>query len=288
MATSDAAQAAPVKHHVYLPYRAGLPPLKKYFADVWARRQFVAEYARSTIRAANTQTVFGQIWLIMNPLLLAGVYYLLVAVLAGDKFGSGTTILAQITGGLFIFNLMSGAMLAGAQSIVTGGKLILNMNFPRLLMPLGALRISWSRFWPTLPVYLVIRATTGEPFSWTMLLGVVFIVLMVLFAAGLAAFFATLMVYFRDTTSFLPYVTRIWLYTSPVLWPVSTPVGTWAEGWIYLNPLYSLVGGWQQVMLENTVPSGQTFLIAAAWAFGVLILGTVVFLRRERDFAVRI
>lgn len=287
---SDARSTLPrgVKHHVYLPYRAGLPPMRRYFSDLWARRYFVAAYSRANIRAANTQTVFGQIWLVLNPLLLAAVYYLLVSVLGGARLGSGAALLAQITGGLFIFNLLSGAMMSGAQSIVSGGKLILNMNFPRLLMPLAAVRTSFLRFVPTIPVYLVIRAMTGEPWSWTMLLGLVYIALMVIFSIGLAALFATLMVYFRDTTAFLPYITRIWLYASPVLWPVDRITDQWYAGLMNINPLFSLIGGWQQTTLHNTVPSAQSMGFAAAWAFGMFFFGGLLFMLRERDFAVRI
>ena len=63
---------------VYEPHRAGLPPLRPYVTELWRRRHFAAELSRATMRAANTRTFFGQVWLILNPLLLAFVYYVLV------------------------------------------------------------------------------------------------------------------------------------------------------------------------------------------------------------------
>ena len=69
--------------HVYEPHKVGLPPLRPYFKALWQRREFAAEMSRTNIRAANTNTFFGQVWLVLNPLLLALVYYLLVDIIAG-------------------------------------------------------------------------------------------------------------------------------------------------------------------------------------------------------------
>ena len=81
-ATSTArdAEFEPVYHH-YGPHRAGLPPLVPYFRELWARREFAAEMSKATLRGANVNTFFGQAWIVLNPLLLAGVYYLLVTII---------------------------------------------------------------------------------------------------------------------------------------------------------------------------------------------------------------
>ena len=71
-------------YHQYGPHRAGLPPLVSYFRELWQRRQFAAEMSRASMRGANTSTFFGQAWLVLNPLLLAGVYYLLVTIIRGQ------------------------------------------------------------------------------------------------------------------------------------------------------------------------------------------------------------
>ena len=63
---------------VYEPFRAGLPPLGAYLRSLWARRSFIAEFSRSELREQNYGSVFGQLWLVLNPLLLSGVYFLLI------------------------------------------------------------------------------------------------------------------------------------------------------------------------------------------------------------------
>lgn len=273
---------------VYEPHRAGLPAMKPYFRDLWERLPFAAEFSRSGIKAAHTETVFGQLWLALNPLLLALVYFVLVNILGG---GGGMERLAHICGGIFVFFFFSGALATGAGSVTGGGRLILNMAFPRLLMPLAAVRTAFFRFLPTIPIFLIINALARPPWSLTMLLALVFLLLLVVFSLGLAALFAAIQVYFRDATSFLPYFLRIWLYLSPVLWFPEEAKDRLGEGlyqWMILNPLYSLIGGWSDLTLRAQVPEPKIWIAAAAWALIALVGGSLFFMSRERDFAVRI
>ena len=205
----------PVYHH-YGPHRAGLPPLIPYFRELWHRRAFAAEMSKAVMRGSNTSTFFGQLWLILNPLLLAGVYYLLVTVIRGQHDPAFFTHLCL---NLFAFNLVSTAITSGATSVTSSGKLLMNTPFPRLLIPLSAVRTAFFRFLPTVPVYFVFHLIfLTDVWHPKMLLSLYFLGTMVLFGMGCAAFFAALQVYFRDTSSFLPFFVRVWMYLSPVLW----------------------------------------------------------------------
>lgn len=272
-------------HHVYEPHKAGIPPLPTYIRELWRRREFAAELSRATLRGANTLTVFGQLWLVINPLLLAGVYFFLIQVLSGGS--RGFDFFARLTAGLFAFYFVAGSMTTGAASVVGAGKLLLNTAFPRLLMPFSAVRTAFFRFLPTVPVYLVFHLVAGSPFRWGTLAALPFLFLLVVFSLGLASFFATLQVYFRDTTSFLPYVNRIWLYTSPILWTLEDLPERFRAVAV-LNPLFSLLGGYTEALVEGAAPPLSVWLLAVAWAVGALLLGSLFFMSREREFAVRI
>ena len=272
------------EYQVYEPHRVGLPPLRPYFTELWRRREFAAELSRSGMRAANTRTFFGQIWLVLNPLLLAAVYYLLVSILA-DR--GGLDYMVHLVAGLFAYYFVTGCISAGAGSVTGGGSLVMNMSFPRLLMPLSAVRTAFFRFLPTLVVYLIIHLVAGAPWSFTMLLALVFLAMMVVFAAGMAAVVAAVQVYFRDTASFLPYLIRIWLYLSPVLW-FAEDVPERLRPFMVLNPLYSLLGGWSDLLVRSQLPSPGLWLAAVGWSVAAAVAGALFFMSRERDFAVRL
>ena len=75
------------ERHVYEPHRVGLPPLGSYFRELWKRREFALELSRTELRAQHYNTLFGQLWLILSPLLLACVYFVLVDILRARTGG---------------------------------------------------------------------------------------------------------------------------------------------------------------------------------------------------------
>jgi len=274
-------------YHLYGPHRAGLPPLANYFRELWHRRAFAAELSKASMRGANTLTYFGQAWLVLNPLLLAAVYYLLVEILRNQH---NSNLFLHLTLNLFAFTVVSTAVTTGSTSVTSAGKLLINTAFPRLLIPLSAVRTAFYRFLPTVPVYFVFHIIFGAHWHFRMLFSIYFLATMVVFGVGLAAFFATVQVYFRDTASFLPYFVRIWMYLSPVLWlpenlmHFGRPVRTLVQ----LNPMYSMLGGYADLMQEGRYPPAFMWVSSAAWALAAAALGSLFFISREREFAVRL
>lgn len=275
-------------YHRYGPHRVGLPPLVPYFRELWHRRGFATEMSRATMRGQNAMTKIGQAWLVLNPLLLAAVYYLLVTILRGHH---DPKVFVHLTLGLFAFNLVSTSITSGTRSVVSAGKLLINTAFPRLLIPFSAVRTAVFRFLPTIPVYLVFHLIfLTDVWSPTMLLSLYFFGTLLLFSAGLAAFFATLQVYFRDTSSFLPYFVRIWMYLSPVLWLPENVANfsTTLLTIIRLNPMYAMLGGYAEAIQEEKVPDVGLFISSGLWAVAAAAIGFLFFMSRERDFAVRL
>ena len=278
----------PAYHH-YGPHRAGLPSLIPYFRELWHRRAFATEMSKASMRGANTSTFFGQAWLILNPLLLAGVYYLLITILRGRH---EPTLFTHLTLGLFAFNLIATAASSGATSVTSSGKLLINTAFPRLLIPLAAVRTSFFRFLPTVPVYFVFHIIF-LPKVWhpVQILSLYFLGTMVVFSMGLAAFFAALQVYFRDTSSFLPFFVRIWMYLSPILWAPEHVIGRFSGPimtLIQFNPMYSMLGGYTELLQNDAFPPLYMWVSAAIWAVAAAIIGFLYFISREREFAVRL
>src|SRR4051794_29645778 len=157
------------EHHVYRPHRAGLPPLGRYLTELWRRRTFVRELARAELKAQNYQTAFGQLWLVLNPLLNAAVYFFLVDILSSGK-NRPSNYITHLLAGIFAYTFFSGGVSQAAGSVVGGGRLILNTAFPRLLLPWTQIVIAFFRFLPTLPVLaLVLWFNNRENITWNVL-----------------------------------------------------------------------------------------------------------------------
>lgn len=274
----------PVPVEVYEPFRAGLPPMRRYWRTFWARRSFISEYSRSELHEKHFDTMFGQVWLIINPLLLSGVYFLLIVIIAGN---SDKIRYAHLTACLFLFYFVANTLTGGSKSVVKGQKLILNTAFPRIMLPVSATVIALVRFLPTVAVFLVIRTILGFPFGWAMLWAIPVAIITAIFALGLSIMISCANVYFRDIGSFLPYFSRTWLYLSPILYEVSK-LKPKLRSIEIVNPLFPIMDSWSRALVHNQVPHMENLLKGLAWALVTLILGTYYFLSRERDFAVRV
>jgi teichoic acid transport system permease protein len=269
---------------VYEPFRAGLPPLRKYWRSLWSRRTFIAEYSRSELREQHFDSIFGQLWLILNPLLLSGVYFLLIVIIGGS---GGALRYGHLTASLFLFYLISNSLSGGVKSVTAGQRLILNTAFPRMMLPISATVIAFFKFIPTLFVFFIMRTVLGLPFGWEMLWAIPIILIALVFALGVAILISTINVYFRDIASFLPYLIRTLLYLSPILYEASAlkPELRILE---HINPLFALLDSWSTAIVHAQTPEQSSMLAASGWAFGVLLVGTYFFLSREREFAVRL
>ena len=272
--------------HVFQSNSLGLPHLPTYFRELWKRRDFAYEMSRSSLRTQQANSVIGKFWLVLNPLLLATVYYFLVMVLSGGKHG-GPEYFVHLVAGIFIFYFVSGSMAAGASSITGAGRLITNSSFPRLLLPIASVRTALGRFAPTVPIFFILFFISGSQFKWQQLLVIPVFFLILIFSLGMAAFFGALQVYFRDTTSFLPYVTRILLYISPVLWYQEQARAVFKMVGV-VNPLFPLIGAYSDLIVRGEIPSLLTWVMCVAWSLISIIFGCWFFMAREREFAVRL
>jgi teichoic acid transport system permease protein len=269
---------------VYEPFRAGLPPLGAYLRSLWSRRSFIAEFSRSELREQNYGSVFGQLWLVLNPLLLSGVYFLLIYIIGGQ---SDSTRYGHLTASLFLFYLVSNSLTGGVKSITAGQRLILNTAFPRIMLPISAMVIALFKFVPTLAVFFVMRTVLGLNYSWQMFWAIPVILIALLMGLGMAILISCVNVYFRDIASFLPYMTRSLLYLSPILYQASD-LSDKLRSFEIANPIFYLLDAWSQVMVYAQAPDLFSLMHSLIWALAIFIIGTYFFLSRERDFAVRL
>ncbi|MEY9863268.1 teichoic acid transport system permease protein [Catenulispora sp. GAS73] len=300
--------------HVFEPYRYALPKLGPYFRDVWARRQFATHMASSTLKGQHFDSFFGQFWLVLNPMLLALVYFLLTSVLGGSG-GAGASAMAHFVGlltGLFAFFYTRNVIQFAASSITGGGKMIINMSFPKVLLPLSTTFTAMLTYFPTLLVYACFYIGVHHSVTVNILWVIPIFIIQTVFSFGLGLLFAAVTLYFRDMSTLLPYVLRIWMYITPVLFslnyiksktvpdPVTgkTSLPHWILGVYKWDPFSPIINSWNTVLVGNGshpfakgasyAPQLSELAVGAACAIVALVVGAWYFMSREREFAVRL
>ena len=189
--------------------------------------------------------------------------------------------------GMFAFQFTSGVTTGAAGTIINNSKLIVNLRFPRLLLPISSILESGVGFIVSIfAFFAIIVPQTGNVPGWSLLIFVPVFLLQCVFNLGLAALAARLAVPFRDVSNLIPYVMRIWLYLSPILWTVDMldSLDQWVTNAMNLNPMFHFLA------LYRTALLGWDFdpinLIGASVAAVVVaVLGTVSFARFENKMA---
>ena len=269
---------------VYEPFKAGLPKLGRYWKSLWSRRTFIKEYSKSELREQHFDSVFGQLWLVLNPLLLSAVYFILIIIIGG---ATDSARYAHLTSSLFLFYLVANSLTGGVKSVTAGQRLILNTAFPRIMLPISAVVIAIFKFLPTLVVFVVIKAIVGSPFTIQMLWAIPVLLITIFLSLAVAITISCINVYFRDIASFLPYLTRTLLYLSPILYEASALKPSLRAIEI-VNPLFPILDSWSRAVVQGKAPELSSMLQGLGWATGIFFIGTYFFLSREREFAVRL
>ena len=269
---------------------------RSYVSDLWNRREFAWFLAMGNLKARNASTTLGLLWWVLNPLLLGTVYWLVFGVL----FDRGTIdvtrnaieyelpFLAYLLSGIFPFFFTQSAMTGGVNSIVSNTKLLANLHFPRLILPIAALVESSVGFVTSLGVFFLIVGPIngiwpGARIAWLIPAMLVHL----LFNFGLSTIVARIAVPFRDLNNLVPYFTRLWLYTSPVIYEASflEGKGEIVETLFKINPLFSILELYRHALTGVDIDLAASLVSAVGWAVALSVLGVAWFVKYEGKMA---
>lgn len=268
------------------------PALGDYLRDLWRRREFVWEIAVNDLRARNMDTVLGGLWHLLNPLLLAAVYYVVFGVILNARRGIGDYP-AFLLIGITVLFYSTKSLASGARSIVNSYGLITNLYFPRAIVPISTVTAEFfSHLWALVGILTIVAIMTRDvTIAWVLVVPIA--LLQTLFNLGLAFITARLTSHVRDVQHLLPYVTRIWFYLSGIFFAVESQTGLGGDllrlnpGWVFVHLTRLAVGvaHTEDVVVPYSATSPSLWGIAAAWSFGLLVVGFLFFRHHETGYA---
>lgn len=261
------------------------PGIVRYVRELLGRREFIWLIPRSEMRSRSMNTMFGSLWHLFNPLMLAGVYYVIFeAILQTGSRGGIDNYAAFLVIGIMVFMFTQKTLLTGARTVVNDVKLLHNVNFPAAVLPVSAGISEAMAHLYALGAMLVVVALMGEPphLGWLFIVPVAFVQLF--FNWGLAFFSARITVHFRDTEQFLPYVTRIWLYLSGVLFGVERISDPVKRTIFEINPPYSYIHLTRSMIFGDPIEM-RFVALAIGWAVVMFVAGFLFFWQYEGEYA---
>lgn len=275
--------------------RQGVPELRDahessklgvYLRELRSRRPYVHHVAINELKSRQVTNVLGNLWHLLNPLLSIAVFYVIFGLLLDTDRGVDNFLLF-LTTGLFLYQFTQSSTIDGAKSIVTNKGLIKAVHFPRALLPLTS---TWTEFLASLSTYVVLFLTafvTGQSPRWSWLAIAPIILLQLVFNTGLGMAAARAAHHFIDTIQILPFVFRLVLYASGVIFSVDAYVESdnqFVHLAFVLNPMYCFItmGRWAMMGVEC---DPQLVLSAVGWSIVALLVGFFWFRAGEESYA---
>lgn len=273
-----------------------------YLSDTLGSRELLYNLTMREVRGKYKRTVMGQLWSLANPLAAMVIYTFVFSfifrVQPGEGDPSGLNIFSVwLLCGLLPWLFFATVVTTGTNSLVSNSGLIQKVYFFRAVLPLSQVLAAAYNWVFEMGVLVVILVFVGS-FVWPWLpLVVVVMILLALFAAGVAMLLALANVYFRDTEHFLALFLQVWFYLTPVIYPISL-VQTQSENIgelagssitvldIYkLNPMQSFVTVFRELLYDNRMPNFGSSIACVVWAVVSISLGLFVFRRHEKGLA---
>ena len=264
-------------------HMAQLSAGRTYAKELWSRREFAWYMAIGNLRSRSASTTLGLVWWVINPLLMGAVYFVVFGLILNF-----VRDIAYLLSGIFVFYYASTSTTTGANVITQNTRLLVNLQFPRLVLPFAAVTEAGIGFLTSIPaLFLVVGLTQGiwptATFWW--LFPVAFLLLS-LFNLGSATLMARLTVPYRDVTNLVPHLLRIWFYLSPILYTMDkvADLPPWAQALYGLNPMVPFLAVFRAALLGYPLVPGD-LAAAAAWSVVLATVSVAAFIRYEGKMA---
>lgn len=257
-----------------------------HLRTLYAFRELLWVWSLREIRIRYKQSVLGVAWAILQPTALMIVLTVVFSFFARIP-SDGIPYPAFSLVALLPWTLVVSSLTFGSSSLITNINLVTKIYFPREILPLGHILAAFLDFTVASIPLLGLLLYYGLPFWQKSLWLGLLLPFQFLLTTGITLPLAALMVSYRDLRFVVPLFLQIWMFASPIVYPVSL-VPEKFQTLYELNPIASLLTSYRMILLHGETPRffpTAWFCLISTVAF---ILGYWFFKRAERDFADKI
>jgi lipopolysaccharide transport system permease protein len=251
--------------------------------EIWPYRDLLWTLASRDIKVRYKQTSLGVIWVVLQPLLAAGIFSFVFGKIANLPSDGLPYILFSYSG-LQAWTLFATILNRTSGCLVGNDHLITKVYFPRLILPLSSLPSALLDFIIAMGMMAVLLIAFRVAPRWELLFLPVWMLILMVLATGTGLWLAALMVAYRDVRHMLPVGTQMLLYASPVAYAVSVVPEDYRTLY-YLNPLSAPLDAFRWSLLRSGYPPWWALVWSASLGALALVLGAIMFKRMERTFA---
>lgn len=261
----------------------GATPVPQYLHDLWRHRDLIRTMGRRDLTLRYRQTVLGPVWIVLQPILAAGLLSFVFGKVA-DLPTDGIPTFLFTYSGLLAWNSFSSTLSRSTTALIGSASLVSKIFFPRLALLFAGVAAVLVDFCVALAILFVLMATRGYYPGPEILLLPVWLFFLIAMAQGIGAFIGSFAVRYRDFSNVTPFFLQLGLYVSPVAYAVSAVPEKYRTIY-YLNPLVSLIEAVRWSLFATPFPSVPHIAYSFVGSLALFVIGCVTFERKERFFA---
>lgn len=261
---------------------SAIASLKSQLRELWRFRELLYFFVWRDIKVRYKQTVIGAAWALLQPLCAMAIFSLIFGRFAKMP-SDGVPYPVFVYAGLLPWTFLANAVSQASLSLVNQARLLTKVYFPRLFIPAATVGVGLVDFGLSFGVYVGLMLWYGHTPGISILLLPLLVVLTAMTALGCGVLLASITVVYRDFRIVVPFLVQVWLYLSPVVYPVTIIPEQYR--WIMvLNPMTGIIAGFRAALL-NRSPDWTALALATLLAAGILAVGVGYFRRTERRLA---
>jgi teichoic acid transport system permease protein len=252
-------------------------------AELWQRRHFAWALARSEVRSKHLDSALGQLWQVLNPAFMIGIYFAIFGVVLDARRGVEHYI-TFLVAGVIIFRFAQSIVTGCAQTLSRNMGLLRTIQFPRSVLPISVGLEHLLALVPGLVLVLVVAGFDGVRPGWELLALPLVIAAGLTFSLGLGFMTARAAATVPDMSQLLPHVFRVLLYVSGVLFSVDEMIDSPGVRSLFaVNPFYCVITAVRWCIL-GAPTSAMVAVSLVTWCVVALVTGAVWFRRGEHRY----
>jgi len=234
------------------------------------------------LKVRYKQTVMGVAWAVLQPLTMIAIFTLIFGRLAQIP-SDGYPYPIFVFSGLLAWNFFSTSISSSGVSLIGASNLVSKVYFPRIIVPISSIGVSMVDFLISACLLVILMLIYSQPITLNILLLPFFLTGLLVLSIGFGSWLAAITVTYRDFRYVISYLLQIWMYLTPVLYPISFVPEKWR--WLlYLNPMYAWINGVRASFLNQPIDVLGS-LISFALSVLIFVIGMFYFEKTQRRFA---
>jgi lipopolysaccharide transport system permease protein len=257
--------------------------------EIWRYRDLLLLFVKRDFTAQYKQTILGPFWNLIQPILMTLMFLLVFGKIANiPTDGIKPSVLFYMSG-ITIWNYFSVCLTSTSSTFVTNAPIFGKVYFPRLVMPLSIVISNIVRFgiqFALLLAMMIYFNFAGYPLhlQWSWLLVVPVLLLMGGLGLGLGIIISSMTTKYRDLTVLMTFAIQLYMYATPIAYPLSYLAHSRYKTLIELNPLTPVVELFRYALYGAGTFTTGSILYSTVFMIVSLVIGLLIFTRVERTF----